>query len=84
MVSCGRAMDNVFTERLWRSIKYEVVYLKDYASPREACKELTEYLLYVFWQFLHFGEHAEDVVGAQKGIPQHIWESLPESSKNLG
>jgi len=30
----GRALDNVFTERLWRSVKYEEVYLKDYDSPR--------------------------------------------------
>jgi putative transposase len=26
----GRCMDNIFTERLWRSVKYEDVYLKDY------------------------------------------------------
>lgn len=39
--------------------------------------------LYVFWQFLHFGEDTEDVVQAQGGIPQHIWENLPESSKDL-
>lgn len=32
----GRALDNVFTERLWRSLKYEEVYLKEYASPRDA------------------------------------------------
>lgn len=44
MDSKGRALDNVFTERLWRSIKYEEVYLKDYTSPREARRELTEYL----------------------------------------
>ena len=44
MDSKGRALDNIFTERLWRSIKYEEVDLKDYASPREACRELTEYL----------------------------------------
>jgi hypothetical protein len=29
-------MDNIFVERLWRSVKYEEVYLKDYATPREA------------------------------------------------
>jgi putative transposase len=44
MDSKGRALDNVFTERLWRSIKYEEVYLKDYANPREARKEVAEYL----------------------------------------
>lgn len=44
MDSKSRALDNVFTKRVWRSIKYEEVYLKDYASPREARRELTEYL----------------------------------------
>jgi putative transposase len=32
----GRWMDNVFIERLWRSLKYEDVYLKGYADGREA------------------------------------------------
>ena len=32
----GRCMDNIFTERLWRSLKYQEVYLKEYANPREA------------------------------------------------
>ncbi len=30
----GRALDNIFTERLWRTIKYEEVYLHDYTTPR--------------------------------------------------
>ena len=38
-----RAIDNIFTERLWRSVKYEEVYLKDYASPREARSGLERY-----------------------------------------
>ncbi len=28
----GRALDNVFIERLWRSLKYEDIYLKDYGQ----------------------------------------------------
>ena len=40
----GRATDNIFTERLWRTIKYEEVYLKEYASPKEARRSLAEYL----------------------------------------
>ena len=32
----GRFMDNIFIERLWRSIKYEEVHLKAYADGREA------------------------------------------------
>jgi putative transposase len=39
----GRAADNIFTERLWRSVKYEEVYLNDYASPREARWGLSRY-----------------------------------------
>jgi putative transposase len=40
----GRAIDNIFTERLWRTIKYEEVYLSDYGSPREARQRLRNYL----------------------------------------
>lgn len=39
----GRALDNIFTERLWRSVKYEEVYRQDYGSPREARQQLTTY-----------------------------------------
>jgi len=39
----GRALDNIFTERLWRTVKYEEVYLNDYASPREARQRLSAY-----------------------------------------
>jgi len=31
----GRCMDNIFTERLWRTVKYEDVYIKDYETPRQ-------------------------------------------------
>jgi putative transposase len=39
----GRALDNVFTERLWRTVKYEDVYLKGYQTPLQARTGLTEY-----------------------------------------
>ena len=39
----GRAMDNIFTERLWRTVKYEEIYLHDYANPREARQGLGAY-----------------------------------------
>lgn len=42
----GRALDNVFTERLWRSIKYEEVYLNNYANPREARYGIGHYLTF--------------------------------------
>lgn len=39
----GRWIDNVLIERLWRSVKYEEVYLKAYASLSEARRELGRY-----------------------------------------
>jgi putative transposase len=39
----GRCMDNIFTERLWRTVKYEDVYIKGYASIEEAQSGLAEY-----------------------------------------
>lgn len=40
----GRWVDNVFVERLWRSLKYEEVYLKGYANVTEARKSISAYL----------------------------------------
>jgi putative transposase len=40
----GRAFDNIFTERLWRTIKYEEVYLKDYTNYFEAKDQLSKYI----------------------------------------
>jgi putative transposase len=40
----GRALDNVFVERLWRSVKYEEVYLHDYATGGECHAGLSSYL----------------------------------------
>lgn len=42
----GRAMDNIFVERLWRSVKYEEVYLKDYEEAAEAAKNLGCYFVF--------------------------------------
>jgi putative transposase len=39
----GRAIDNVFIERLWRSVKYEEVYLKDYTNGWDAEASLAAY-----------------------------------------
>lgn len=43
MDGVGRAMDNVFIERLWRTVKYEEVYLYSYQTGWEAEERLTEY-----------------------------------------
>ncbi|MBU0600529.1 IS3 family transposase [bacterium] len=49
----GRAHDNIFTERLWRSLKYEEVYLKDYQSVREAKQGIGNYLAFYNHDRLH-------------------------------
>ena len=40
----GRAIDNIFTERLWRTVKYEHVYLNDYDRPKDARQGIAKYL----------------------------------------
>lgn len=39
----NRALDNIFVERLWRSVKYEEIYLKQYESMAQARTDLTAY-----------------------------------------
>jgi hypothetical protein len=46
-------MDNIFVERLWRSLKYEEVYLKDYASVVEARAGIAGYFQFYNRQRLH-------------------------------
>ena len=49
----GRATDNIFTERLWRSLKYEEVYLREYRTPREARDGIRKYLEFYNERRLH-------------------------------
>ena len=49
----GRALDNIFTERLWRTVKYEEVYLHEYDSPRAARKGLAGYFEFYNQERLH-------------------------------
>lgn len=49
----GRALDNVFIERLWRSVKYEEIYPKDYADGWEAEESLAEYFCFYRHRRIH-------------------------------
>ena len=49
----GRALDNVFVERLWRSVKYEEVYLRDYADGWEAQERLGAYFRFYSHERIH-------------------------------
>ncbi|MCF8383892.1 MAG: DDE-type integrase/transposase/recombinase, partial [Chlorobium sp.] len=43
MAGRGRALDNIFVERLWRNVKQEELYLKGYETAVELMRGLTEY-----------------------------------------
>lgn len=49
----GRALDNVFVERLWRTVKYEEVYLHDYQTVGEARQGLARYFGFYNEERLH-------------------------------
>jgi len=49
----GRVFDNIFSERLWRTVKYEEVYLRDYADLEEARRGLKAYFRFYNEQRLH-------------------------------
>jgi putative transposase len=49
----GRVFDNIFVERLWRTVKYEEVYLKDYDTVPTALANLKQYFLFYNEQRLH-------------------------------
>ena len=49
----GRVFDNIFVERLWRTVKYEEVYLKDYRDVDEARCGIGAYFRFYNHQRLH-------------------------------
>lgn len=49
----GRAFDNIFTERFWRSLKYEDVYLHDYQGVREGKYGIGRYIEFYNHRRLH-------------------------------
>ena len=49
----GRALDNILVERLWRSVKYENVYLKKYSTMQQLLLGLTDYFQFYNQQRFH-------------------------------
>lgn len=67
----GRWVDNVFVERLWRSVKYEDIYLKAYCSLPEARRGLTAYF--------EFYNNRRRHQGLDDKTPDEVyWTTLPE------
>jgi putative transposase len=67
----GRALDNVFVERLWRSVKYEEVYLKSYQSVPAAIASLAVYFRFYNEERLHqaLGYRTPATVYAERPLP---------------
>jgi putative transposase len=71
MDSRGRWIDNVFIERLWRSVKYEDVYLKAYGSLTEARRGLAAYFEFYNQKRRH--------QGLDDRTPDEVyWSTLPQ------
>ncbi len=72
MDSRGRALDNIFVERLWRTVKYEEVYLKDYQTVKDAQSSLKQYFEFYNKERLH--------QALQYKTPEFIyWEKFAEN-----
>ena len=72
----GRYLDNIFVERLWRSVKYEEVYLNDYHEVREAKNRLGQYFQFYNSERLHqsLGYH----------VPAEVYHEHQEGQKDIG
>jgi len=67
----GRAMDNIMIERLWRSVKYEEIYLKDYQSIDELKSSLKEYFEFYNHErphSTHGGKTPAEIYGVMKEV----------------
>jgi putative transposase len=62
----GRCFDNIFTERLWRTVKYEEVFLKEYEDLAEARRELGKFFVWYNEERLH--QHLD------YATPQEVYE----------
>lgn len=61
----GRALDNIFVERLWRSVKYENIFLKDYENGLELYCGLEKY-------FVHYNERRPHM-SLNYGYPAEVY-----------
>ncbi len=74
MDGVGRAFDNIMVERLWRTVKYEDVYLRDYETPAEARLGLDRYFAYYNHRRRHrsLGRRTPASVYGLEALPQEV------------
>jgi putative transposase len=77
MDGVGRAFDNIMVERLWRTVKYEDVYLRDYQTPAEARLGLERYFAY----YNHLRRHRS----LDRRTPASVYglEALPQQDNTV-
>ena len=76
----GRFMDNIFVERLWRSLKYEEVYLKAYDTVKEAKAGICHYINFYNHQRLHQALGYKTAWEVHNGLEKQSW---PEARHRL-
>lgn len=70
----GRALDNIFIERFWRTIKYEDIYLKEYRNGNELYRGLLEYI-----QFYNFERKHQSLLNL---TPNQVYNERQAITKN--
>lgn len=66
----GRALDNVFVERLWRTVKWEEIYLKDYTGVPDAIDNLGRYFPFYNFERPHQSLNNQTPAAVYFGIPK--------------
>ena len=82
----GRALDTIFVERLWRSVKHEDVYLKGYATVGELLLGLTEYFVFYNTERTHQSlgyDTPDEVYRTGNGGGARIVDKYNEREKTL-
>jgi putative transposase len=69
----GRFVDNIFVERLWRSLKYEEVYLKAYETVAEAKAGIKAYVTFYNYQRLHEALGYRTAWEVHNGLDKQPW-----------
>ena len=72
----GRVFDNIFIERLWRSLKYEEIYLKEYATVLEAIENIGNYFRF------YNGERFHQSLDYK--TPQEVYYGMPKIKEKGG
>ena len=82
----GRFMDNIFVERLWRSLKYEEVYLKAYDTVKEAKAGIGQYMHFYNHERLHQALGYKTAWEVYNGLGKQPWpenKNMLAGGKNL-